>query len=75
MLKARAISYRFSRNFACSSAIPYYANKKIYSKFERMELTQIFILLFSSIFSIFEQIMQNFVRINFFEEAIDPRFQ
>ena len=40
-----------------------------------MELNQIFILLFSSIFNIFEQIMQNFVRINFFEEAIDPRFQ
>ena len=75
MLKARAISYRFSRNFACTSAIYDYVDEKIYSKFERMELTQIFILLFSWIFNIFEQIMQNFVRVNFFEEAIDPRFQ
>ena len=36
-----------------------------------MKQTQIFTFLFSSLFSIFEQIMQNFVRDNFCEEAIE----
>ena len=56
----RAISYRFQWNFACASVMPYYANEKIYSKFERMELTQIFTFAFFPILIIFAKIMRNF---------------